>query len=52
MKYFCPLMLSTMRIILNRIAERMGIEPSSWQPILVSIIGRISAYIGPTDTLP
>ena len=37
---------STMRSIFNRIAERMGIEPSPWQPVLDSISGRISVYIG------
>src|SRR4030042_1035082 len=41
---------STMEDIFNRIAQRMGIEPSPWQPILNSITGRISAYIN--STLP
>ena len=37
---------STMIDIFNRIAERMGIEPSPWREILSSITTRISLYVG------
>jgi hypothetical protein len=44
---------SGMGDIFSRIVERMGIEPSPWEPVLSSIIGRINVYIGrPIDTLP
>jgi hypothetical protein len=41
---------SGMTDIFSSIAERMGVEPTPWQPILDSITGRISAYIN--STLP
>jgi len=44
--------VSGMTDIFSRIAERMGIDPVPWRPVLASIIGQINAYIGPTDTLP
>jgi len=43
---------SGMGDIFSRIAERMGVEPSPWRPVLNSIIGRINRYMGPIDTLP
>lgn len=43
---------SGMMDIFSRIAERMGVEPTPWRPVLSSIVGQINAYIGPIDTLP
>lgn len=43
---------SGMGYIFSRFAERMGVDPVPWQPVLNSIIGRINEYMGPTDTLP
>jgi hypothetical protein len=43
---------SGMTYIFSRIAERMGVEPTPWIPVLDSIVGRIDAYIRQSDTLP
>lgn len=43
---------SNMKGIFSLIAERMGVDPVPWRPVLNSIIGRINIYIGPSDTLP
>ena len=37
---------SGMMDIFSRIVERMGVEPTPWRPVLESIMGRISAYLG------
>ena len=46
---------SGMEVIFSRIAERMGVDPVPWRPVLASIVGRIDGYIRttePIDTLP
>jgi hypothetical protein len=46
---------SGMTGIFSRIAERMGVDPVPWYPVLQSIAVRINVYIdytGPVDTLP
>jgi hypothetical protein len=37
---------SSMNDIFGRIVARMGVEPTPWMPVLESIIGRISGYLG------